>query len=83
MGDLLHGVSGDPIMPKVISEFLELIEDHQVLTTAAKFPTLVENFLDVRLSAWCRDNFISHIAQPFKAFLAHAFGKNGYGLTSK
>ena len=48
---LLHGVTGDFVMPQVVAELLELVEDHQVLARVAQFLALVENFLDVGFAA--------------------------------
>jgi hypothetical protein len=37
------------VVPQVVAELLELVEDHQVLAGAAQLPALVEDLLDVAL----------------------------------
>ena len=74
-----HRVAGHFVVPQVVAELLELVENHQVLAGFAQFPALVEDFLDVRFGAWGLDGFPSDVCQPLEAFLAHAFRQDGDG----
>ena len=43
-----HGMPGDVVVPEVVAELIELVEDHQVLAGIAQLPALVEDLFDVR-----------------------------------
>ncbi len=73
---IFQSVSSEDVVPDVIAKFIELIEDHQVLTTSAKFPTLIEDLFDIGFCARSGDDFISDGPQPIKALPAHAFWQN-------
>jgi len=67
------------VVPEGVAEFVELVEDHQVLARIAQFPTLVENFLDIGFAARCGDHFAGDALQPLEPFAGHLFRKNGDG----
>ncbi len=69
-------MTGDIVVPQVIAELFELIEDHQVLAGAAQFPALVEDFLDVAFGAGRGDDFARDLGQPLETLAAHAFRQN-------
>ena len=64
-------MSRDVIMPEVITEFVELVEDDHIVASLAKFPCLVEDLLHVRLAARRGNNLTSYFFQPFEALPAH------------
>ncbi len=66
LDDLLHGVPGDFVVPQVVAELFELIEDHQILAGAAQLPALVEDLLDVRFGAGRLDHFAGDFASHSK-----------------
>ena len=71
---------GDLVVPQVVPELNELVEDHQVLARLAQFPALVEDLLDVELAARREDHLSGHTGEPLKALLAHSLRQNGDGL---
>ena len=81
--DVLDGRSGDLVVPEVVAELLELVEDHQILAGAAQLPALVEDLLDVAFRTGRLDDLTGHAAQPVKAFLAHTFGQDCNRLTGQ
>ncbi len=70
-------------MPEVITKFFKLIEDHQILTASAQFPTFIENFFNVGFGAGGGDDFVGNICQPFEALFAHSFGQNCNRFTAQ
>ena len=68
--DFQHGVSGDFVVPEVVAEFVELVEDDDVVTPFfVEFPAFVEDFFDVAFAAGGGDDFTGDVGEPFKAFL--------------
>ncbi len=80
---LQHGVAGDLVVPQVVAELIELVEDHQVFTGFAQLPGLVKDLLDVGLAAGGLDHFASDIGQPIEALLAHALRQNGHRFATQ
>ncbi len=80
---LLHGVTGDLVVPQVIGEFLELVEDHQVLPRGAQFLALVEDLLDVGLAARRFDRLTRDLRQPLEALAGHALRQDGDRLAGQ
>ena len=46
-----HGRAGDRVVPEVVPELVELVEDDEVLARVPQLVALVEDLLDVRLRA--------------------------------
>ena len=68
-----HGMPGNFIVPEVIAKFLELVEDHQILTGFAQFPAFIEDFFNIGFGSGSGNDLTRDLCQPFKAFLAHSF----------
>ena len=71
--DFVQCVSGHMVMPQVIAEFFELVEDDYVVAGLPQFPTFVINFLNVGLAPGRGDDLTGNIAKPLKTFPAHFF----------
>ena len=72
------------IVPEIVLELLELVEDDNVLASfSVQFMALVEDFLYVGLTAWSSDDFASYCLEPVESFLGHVFRKDSDGLTSQ
>ena len=72
------------IVPEIVLELLELVEDDNVLASfSVQFMALVEDFLDVGLTAWSSDDFACYCLEPVESFLGHVFRKDSDGLTSQ
>ena len=67
-------------MPQVITELVELVEDHQVFARGSQFVALVEDFFDVGFRARRLDDLPGNAFEPFEALPAHAFGEDGNRL---
>jgi hypothetical protein len=80
---LLHGVTGDLVMPQVVAELLELVEDHQVLPRGAQFLAHVEDLLDVGLAARRLDRLAGDLRQPLEALARHALRQDGDGFAAQ
>ena len=80
---LLHGVPGHFVMPQVVAELLELVEDHQVLPRVAQFLALVEDLLDVGFAARGLDRLAGDLRQPLEALARHALGQDGDGFAGQ
>ena len=76
-------MAGHLVMPEIIAEFIELVEDGKGLTRGAQLVALVKNFLDVGFGAGRFDGLARHLGQPVKTFLAHAFGQDGNGVAGQ
>ena len=63
-------------MPQVIAKFLELVEDHQILTRLTQFPAFVKDFLDIRLASRCLDRLPCNLRQPLEPLFAHPLRQN-------
>ncbi len=79
----VHRLTGDVVMPQVVAELLELVEDDQVFARGAQLPALVENLLDVALGAGGLDDLARHLGQPREPLLAHPFRQNGDRFTGQ
>jgi len=75
--DFFHGGACDRIVPEVVGELVELVEDHHIVAGALKLHALVEDFLDVGLTAGGCDDFLGHGLEPLEALAAHLGGENG------
>ena len=80
---LFHGVTGDFVVPQVVAELLELVEDHQVLAGLAQLPAFVEDFLHVRLGSGGLDGLTGDFFKPLEAFPAHALRQDGDGSAAQ
>ena len=70
--DLLHGRAGDGVVPQVVRELVELVEDDRVGPRTPQLVALVEDLLHVGLAAGGRDDFLGHGLEPVEALLGHA-----------
>ena len=66
------------IVPEVVLELLELVEDDDVLTALfVKFMALVEDFLYVGFTTRSCNDFACNCLEPVESFLGHVFRKDG------
>ncbi len=81
--DFFHGMPGDLVVPQVVAKFLELVEDHQVLTGAAQLPALVEDLFDVRFAAGRGNHFTGDLGEPIEALAAHPLRQDSDRLAAQ
>ena len=74
---LLHRGAGDGVVPEVVRQLVELVEDDGLGAGALELGALVEDLLDVGLAAGRRDDLLGHGLEPLEALLRHARGKDG------
>ena len=75
--------SRDAVVPQVVPEFVELVEDHRVRPAAADLPAGVEDLLDVALAAGRSNDLGADVLEPAEALAAHLLGEDRHRLAAQ
>ncbi len=78
-----HRRAGDRIVPEVVPELVELVEDDEVLARVPQLVALVEDLFDVRLRAGSLDDLARNAFEPLESLPTHALGQDGNGLAAE
>ena len=80
--EVREGLAGDVVVPEGVAHLLELVEDHHG-GVLPELPGLVENLLDVALTAGGGDDLPGDLAEPVEALPAHLRGEDGHAVAGE
>ena len=76
--------SGDLVVPQIVLELLELVEDDDVAAACGvQLMALVEDLLDVGLASGGGDDLSGHALEPVEALLRHVLRQNRYAVAAQ
>ena len=79
----LRGRPGDAVVPEVVAELLELVEDHGFRPSAANGPARIEDLFHIALATGCSNDLSTDVLEPRETLTAHFFRQDRYRPTTK